>query len=253
METTAEQMRAAAGAFKRAEADTRFIVYFQAYTNTYADTQYLKNAYTEALSLVDNPAGLMIGTRPDCLNDRTIEMISAYKKDNFELWIEIGMQSMHPGSLNFLNRRHSHEDTVDAVKRTAAKGIKVCVHIILGIPGESWENQMRTAREVSSLPVSGVKFHQLHVIKGTPLEKIYNDGAMELPSMKSYCSTLTDFMERLRPEILIHRLSADRDEKTLIAPLWGMHKGSIAQAVENEFRRRSTWQGFLCGSGPEII
>ena len=243
--TIKEQCESAIKNFSRSDEDTRYISYFQAYTNTYADNSFLKEKYSEAVNFSDKIIGLMIGTRPDCLPDSTVDMISGFKKDNFELWIEIGMQSMHEGSLRFLKRGHTHEDTRNAVKRAAARNIPVCVHVITGIPGENWRDIMQTAREISSLPVSGVKLHQLHVIKGTLLEKLYRMNSLKLPDMSEYASITVDILERLRPDILIHRLSADREENTLIAPLWGNHKGSVIKEIDRQFRERATWQGFL--------
>lgn len=248
-----EQAESAIKNFKRSGDDTRYIVYFQAFTNTYADDSYLESIYREATCFSDKVVGLMIGTRPDCLRDSTLDLISGFRRDNFELWLEIGMQSMHDRSLAFLNRGHTHSDSRSAIKRAAVKNIPVCVHLITGIPGESWRSLMQTAREVSSLPVSGVKFHQLHVIRGTPLEEIYNSGNIRLPDMKQYASITADILERLRPDILIHRLSADRDENTLIAPLWGNRKGSIIKEIDRQFRKRGTWQGFLHEDEPTGI
>jgi radical SAM protein (TIGR01212 family) len=119
------------------------------------------------------------------------------------------------------------------------------VHVILGIPAETWDDMMRAALEVSSLPVSGVKVHHLHVIKGTRLEELYDEGKVSLMGFKEYISTLCDFLERLRPDILIHRLLGDRPVDTLVAPRWATHKGTVLRAVEEEFASRCTHQGFL--------
>ncbi len=239
-----EQMTRSIESFRRADASTQFIAYFQAYTNTYAPLPHLKELYDTALS--GGPmAGLMIGTRPDCLDNDVLDLIKSYDRDDFELWLEIGMQTMHEKSLYFLNRRHSHGDTRDAVRRAAERRLKVCLHIILGIPGETWEDMMDTAVEISSLPVQGVKLHHLHVIKGTPLEDIYNECDMRLPDFREYVSTVCDFLERLCPDILVHRLLGDRDEDSLVAPLWGLHKGTVLKAIEDEFQRRGSRQGHL--------
>jgi uncharacterized protein len=239
-----EQMSNARNSFRRSEADTKYIAYFQAFTNTYSDTQNLKYLYDKAVSVSD-VVGLMIATRPDCLSDDVLDLISGYKKEGFELHLEIGMQTMHDKSLLFLNRGHTHEQTRDAVSRAHKRGIPVCLHIILGIPGESWNDMMATAKEVSALPVSGVKIHHLHVIKGTKLEEYYNQERAGVLDFKEYVSLICDFLERLRPDILIHRLLGDRNINSLIAPEWAIHKGTVIKAIEEEFARRCTRQGFL--------
>ena len=239
------QMSNARKNFRRSDQSTRYIAYFQAFSNTYGSPGLLKRLYDTAVS-EDDIVGLMIGTRPDCLSDEIIELICSYSREEFELWLEIGMQTMHEKSLEFLNRRHTHEDTKIAVLRASKKNINLCAHLILGIPGETWDDMMSTAREVSSLPFSGVKLHHLHVIKNTPLADIYAGGEFAPMEFREYVSTVCDFIERLRPDILIHRLQGDREETTLLAPLWGLHKGTVIKAIEEEFLRRGSRQGFLC-------
>ncbi len=243
-----KQMEDGRNNFKRSDEDTRYIAYLQAFTNTFGTPEKLKKIYDAAVSSPD-VIGLMIGTRPDCLSDEILELISSYKKDNFELWLEIGMQSIHDKSLQFLRRMHDSDISVKSILSASSRGIPVCVHIILGIPGESWSDMMRTAEVISSLPVNGVKIHQLHVIRRTLLEQLYADNKINILSMKEYVSIICDFIERLRPDITIHRLIADRDEKSLVAPRWGMHKGTVIKAIEDEFIRRGSYQGILVKSG----
>ena len=238
------QMEAAKNNLKRIDEETKYIAYFQAYTNTYSTTANLKRLYDEALGY-PNIVGLMIATRPDCLPDNIIDIIENYRRKDFELWVEIGMQSRHEKSLAFLNRGHSHKETVDAARRISYRGIKSCMHIILGIPGETWHDMMATAEEVSSIPVSGIKLHHMHIINGTKLDEIYRHKEITLLSMKEYVSTACDFLERIRPDILVHRLFGDRSQKSLCAPRWGKHKGAVIKAIEDEFEKRATYQGFL--------
>jgi hypothetical protein len=127
----------------------------------------------------------------------------------------------------------------------AALGIPVCVHLILGIPGETWNDMMETAASLRALPVSGIKFHHLHVIRGTALEEWHRDGRMKSLTQKEYVSTLCDFIERVPSDVLMHRLMGDREETTLVAPAWGLLKGTVHKAIEDEFARRGTFQGFL--------
>ena len=238
------QMDKAVSSFARVFDRTAYIAYFQAFTNTYASVPQLKNAFDTALSFHDI-TGLMIGTRPDCVPEEVLELIGSYRRDGFELWLELGMQTSHDRSLAFLKRGHTHSQTRDAIHAAARHGIPVCAHIILGIPGESWEDMMQTAEEVSSLPVSGVKIHHLHIIHGTALAALHEKHPFEMIGMQSYISTLCDFLERLRPDILIHRIAGDRNEETLVAPKWGMQKGTIQKALDEEFVRRGSWQGLL--------
>lgn len=239
-----DQMESAIRSFKRSGPDTRFIAYFQAFTNTHAPVAKLRACYDEALRH-ERVMGLMIGTRPDALPDEVLDLIAGYRDRTDELWLEIGMQSMHDRSLEYLRRRHDHAATRDAILRAAGRGIPVCAHVILGIPHESWGDMMQTALELSSLPVQGVKIHHLHVIAGTPLEELYRAGDFQLPTLEAYVSTVCDFIERLRTDIIIHRLTGDRNEETLVAPRWGMHKGTVLRDIEDAFRRRGTYQGFL--------
>jgi radical SAM protein (TIGR01212 family) len=187
----------------------------------------------------------MIGTRPDCISRDILNLIGKYKKENFELWIELGIQSMNEKSVEFLNRGHSVNDAIDAINLISEYNIPLCVHVILGIPGETWDDMMYSAVQLSRLPINGIKIHHMHVIKDTELEHVYEDKKFPLFSQKEYISIVCDFIERLRPDIIIHRLMGDCDMESLIYPRWSIHKGTILQGIEDEFARRSTCQGFL--------
>ncbi len=239
-----QQMINARNNFKRSDAETKYIAYFQAFTNTYADIHTLERLYSNAIGMPD-VIGLMIATRPDCVGDEVLKLISGFRRINFELSLEIGMQTMHDKSLKFLRRGHIHNSSRDAIIRAAMKKIPVCVHIILGIPGETWSDIMQTAEEISSLPISGVKIHHLHVIRGTLLEKYYEQGKIDLMDPERYVSYICDFLERLRPDIIIHRLIGDRSLNSLVAPKWANNKGTVLKAIEDEFIKRCTTQGFL--------
>jgi uncharacterized protein len=244
------QMDNAAKSFGRTFAGTKYIAYFQAFTNTYAPTAVLKLLYDTALTYPDT-IGLMAGTRPDCIDKENAELLSNYRGKCPELWVELGMQTSHNRSLLFLRRGHSHKDTLSAVKILSEKHIDICLHVIIGIPGETWEDIMHTADVISSLPVQGVKIHHLHVIKGTELEKIYSIDKPNLLTLDEYLRVTTDFLERIRPDITIHRVSGDCPLDQLIAPRWGALKGSIQTGIYDEFARRGTWQGFLTGQSAE--
>lgn len=243
-DTITLQMKNAISEFKRTDHDTKYIAYFQAFSNTYAPLATLEKLYDEAVSFPDI-AGLMIGTRPDCISRDVLKLIKKYDRENFELWIELGIQSMNNRSLEFLKRGHTVEKSIEAINLVSEFDISLCIHVILGIPGETWEEMMNTAVQISGLPVKGIKIHHMHIIKNTELESIYNSKPFTLMPLKEYVSTICDFIERLRPDITIHRLMGDRENDTLLYPRWSIHKGTVLQAIEDEFKKRSTFQGFL--------
>ena len=238
------QMNLAKEGFKRS-AKPKYIAYFQAFTNTYNVREKLKLLYDSAIQ--EDVIGLMIATRPDCLPNDVVELIGEYARSDFELWVELGVQSSHDKSLNYLNRGHDFNCTKDAIIRLANKNIPICAHIILGIPEETWHDMMHTANVLAELPISGIKFHQMHIIKDTKLAQIHKENPLPQISMKEYVSYICDFLERTKKNVVVHRLTGDRDASTLIAPLWGLHKGSIQKAINDEFEKRATYQGFLVG------
>ncbi|MFW5807478.1 MAG: TIGR01212 family radical SAM protein [Spirochaetota bacterium] len=238
------QMKNARDSFVRTNIKTEYIAYFQAYTNTYAHIGLLKELYDAAASF-PGVRGLMIGTRPDCLTEEVAALISSYDQDNFELWVEIGMQSVHDRSLSLLSRHHTHEDTEKALALLERYGIRCCVHLIIGIPGETREEMMVTANTIAHLPVDGVKFHHLHILKGTLLAAMHEKKPLPLLTLSDYASIFCDFCERLPGSMLIHRLAGDALEDEIIAPRWGLEKGTVQKTIETEFRRRGSWQGFL--------
>lgn len=239
-----EQMEQARIAFRRSDVETKFISYFQAYSNTHAPVEKLKLLYDDAISFPD-VIGLMIGTRPDSLDEAKLDLIASYNKPDFELWLELGMQSIHDKSLSYLHRGHDYAITRKMILAAAERKIPVCVHVILGIPGEDWHDMMETAKELSSLPISGVKIHHLHVIKNTPLATEYEAGKFRSLEFNEYISLITDFIERLRPDITIHRLAGDKALSELVAPLWSVEKGTLVKAINDEFAHRVSWQGLL--------
>lgn len=237
-----KQLKTASESFSRSDSNTKFIAYFQSFTNTYGSIEKLKKCYDEAVSF-ENIIGLMIGTRPDCIDKNIARLISSYHLD--EVWIELGMQTIHDKSLIFLNRGHLHQDTLNSIDVIREYNLKICLHVIIGIPGESWKDIMEIANSISKMDIQGIKIHHLHVIEGTELEKVYNNHDLSLQTYEKYISTLADFLERVRKDIVIHRISSDRDEKSLVAPKWGLHKGTVQKGLDDEFLKRGTWQGFF--------
>jgi radical SAM protein (TIGR01212 family) len=225
----------------------RFIAYFQAYSNTYAPVERLRSLFDEALSVPD-VVGIIVATRPDCLPDDVLDYLARLGEQTY-LWLELGLQSIHDRSLAFLNRRHDYACFVDALQRTAARKIRVCAHVILGLPGESREEMLAMAGALNRLGVDGVKLHLLHVMKGTRLAEMYDQGEVVLPDRDGYAGLVCDFLERLDPAILIHRLTGDGGRDNLVAPLWSLNKFEVLNLIDAELERRDSRQGLGIDEG----
>lgn len=220
---------------------SKFIAYFQAYSNTYASVDHLRELYEQALA-VPEVAGLIIATRPDCLPDDVLDCLRELSNRTY-LWLELGMQSMHDSTLQFINRRHDHACLVDAVLRARSRGLRVCAHVILGLPGESRQDMLAMAGELNRLGVAGVKLHLLHVMKGTRLAELYERGEVVVLGRDEYTGLVCDFLERLDPRILIHRLTGDGGHDHLIAPLWSLKKFEVLNLIDAVLAQRATRQG----------
>ena len=216
----------------------KFISYFQAYTNTYATVEHLKKVYDSAFSHPD-VIGISIGTRPDCVDREKISLISSYAQNHY-VWVEYGLQSVHNKTLEKINRGHSFEDFAHAVEITKNNNINICVHVILGLPGETKENMLDTARILSKMGINGVKIHLLCVLKGTKLEQMYNDGLYTPLEEDEYVETVCDFLELLPPEITIHRLAGNGLKKILVAPKWLPEKFRILTKIDRELEKRNS-------------
>lgn len=219
----------------------KFIAYFQAYSNTYASVDHLRKLYSEALTVPD-VVGLIIATRPDCLPDEVLEYLQELSSRTY-LWLELGMQSMYDRSLDLINRHHNHSCTVDAIRRAKYRRLRVCVHIILGLPGETRDEILAMAEELNRLGIDGVKLHLLHVMKGTALADMYCRGEVEVLDRDGYAGLVCEFLVRLNPHILIHRLTGDGSREDLIAPLWSLKKFETLNLIDAEMLRRRIRQG----------
>ena len=220
---------------------SKFIAYFQAYSNTYAPLEQLRMLFDEALSVPD-VVGAIIATRPDCLPDSILDYLVELNNKTY-LWLELGIQSIHDRSLKLINRRHDHTCSVDAIQRATSRGIRVCAHVILGLPGETREEMLAMAGELNRLDVDGVKLHLLHVMKGTKLAEMYRRGEVRVLDRDEYAGLVCDFLELLDPRILIHRLTGDGGYDNLVAPLWSLKKFEILNLIDAELARRGTRQG----------
>lgn len=237
-----EQMQSGMAHLRKRYKAEKFIAYFQAYTNTYGPLDHLEALYREALE-PDDVVALSVGTRPDCCGDDVIDLLGRLSADR-EVWIELGLQSVHNPTLDLINRRHTFEDFLDAVRRIRKyPELKICAHVILGLPGESREIMLESARVISELGIESIKIHLLHVLKDTTLEEMYNRGEVEILSMNSYVRLVCDYLELLDKSVLIQRLTADGPSDILVAPAWAMEKRKTIDKIEKEMWRRGTVQG----------
>lgn len=239
-----EQMRAGIERYRKKYRADKFIAYFQAFTNTYLPVDELKNRYDSALGF-DEVVGLFIGTRPDCIDEAKLALIEQYT-NRYYVWIEYGMQSSHDRTLAIINRGHTVADLVRAVEMTKNRGIHICVHVILGLPGESHDDMMETACAVAKMGVDGIKIHLLHVVKGSPLEELYYRGELALMDKATYVNTVCDFLERLPENILIQRLTGERHPDILVAPTWCLDKSMVLNEIQAELVWRDSYQGKNC-------
>jgi radical SAM protein (TIGR01212 family) len=239
---TAQLERGALAVQRRHRAE-KFIAYFQSYTNTYDSVSKLESLYREALEF-PGVVGMSIATRPDCLGDDVLELLENLSSETY-LWLEIGLESMYDHTLAWVNRGHGLADYLDAVARAKARRLRVCTHLILGFPGESRADILATPALFNRLGIDGVKLHNLHVIKNTPLEKFYQLGQVPLFSRDEYVSLTIDFLERLDPNIVVHRLSGETYRAITVAPDWSIDKIGVHNAIFHAMEERDTWQGKL--------
>jgi len=222
----------------------KFIAYFQSYSNTYAPIEKLSALYGEALA-VDDIVGLSIGTRPDCINESILTLLQEYAQ-NYMIWLEYGIQSIHNKTLTFINRGHNLRCFEDAMEKSKNRGIKICAHVILGLPYENWQDMMDTAKAMANLEVDGIKIHLLYVVKGTPLAHLYNTHQYKCLEKRQYIDIVCDFLERLPPKIVIQRMTGEPHAAELIAPLWSLNKkAEMLSLINEEMEKRDSWQGIF--------
>lgn len=218
-----------------------FLAYFQPATNTYAPVERLRRIYSEA---IDHPqvVGMAIGTRPDCVPPDVLDLLEEFGARTY-LSLEYGVQSIHDRTADLTNRGHHHDDFLDAMDRSRNRGFSICVHVILGLPGEDREDMLATAREMARVKVDAIKIHNLYVVKNTPMADQWERGQLRLMDRHEYVETLVDFLELLPPSTLVERLSGDAPPDYFLGPTWCLDKPALRKAIFGEFDSRDTWQG----------
>lgn len=243
--TVTDQLRDGIAFFSHKYPEMKYIAYFQSYTNTYDSIDKLIELYEEALRF-PNVVGIIIGTRPDCMPNELLDYFERLSKKIF-LMIEYGIESTLDSTLDFINRGHSYAESVDAIEKTASKGIYTGAHMILGLPGESKDDILNHAKKLSQLPLTTLKIHQLQLIKGTMMAKQYREHPewFNLFEVDDYIDLCIDFAERLNPDFIIERFVSQSPKSLLIAPDWGLKNFEFTAKVLKRFSDRDTWQGKL--------
>lgn len=218
----------------------KFMSYFQAYSNTYKPVNELEKIYKSSLNHKDI-VGISIGTRPDCVDDEKLNLISEFK-DDYYTWVEYGLQSIHNKTLTKINRGHDYDCFLRAYEKTKEKGINVCAHVIFGL-WETHDEIMQTAEELARLKVDGVKIHMLCALENTKLSGMYGAKEIDFMTEEDYVTTVCDFLEYLPPETSIHRLAGNGLKKNLIAPKWLGKKLDCLNKIDRELIKRNSYQG----------
>jgi radical SAM protein (TIGR01212 family) len=222
---------------------SRYLAYFQAFTNTYAPLPRLRRLYEEAIRQ-ESICGIIIGTRPDCLPEPVLQyMEDLQAKEGKPVFLELGLQTCHDSTASFLNRGYKTEVFADAVKRCHAHGLRVTAHTIAGLPGETRQMQFQTIEYLNKLPVSGIKISMLNLLRNTPLASWYQEHPFHILTMEEYVDLVIGYLERLRPDIVIERITGDGSRALLIEPKWILHKHLVLNTIRKEMKQRNTRQG----------
>ena len=231
----------------------QYIVYFQNFTNTHAPVDVIRHRFEQVVN-EKGVVGLSIGTRPDCLPDEVVNYL-AELNERFYLWVELGLQTTFEETSAAINRAHDYQTYLDGVAKLRKHGIRVCTHLINGLPGETpammRENVQRTIQDSD---IQGIKLHLLHLMTNTKMMRDYNEGRLQLMSKEAYVSVICDQLEMLPPEIVIHRLTGDAPFETIIGQMWSLKKWEVLNAIDAEMKRRNSYQGkYTVISGKEVF
>jgi radical SAM protein (TIGR01212 family) len=244
-----EQVRLEKERIRKRYGARKYLAYFQAYTGTYASVSQLKKIYDTVMGDDPDMVGMIVGTRPDCVDRQKLELIASYRTDNRQVWIEYGLQSSHDRTLELIGRGHTVQCFTDAVQLTAEFGIGVFAHLIIGLPGEGRSHVTGTAEYLAGLPIDGIKLHNLNIIRGTGLERWLEQGRVQPLQLEEYAERVVDFLERTDPGVVVVRLTADTPPHLLIAPKWSLHKGRAIEHIRRTFLRRGSYQGRIHSRG----
>lgn len=220
----------------------KYIAYFQAFTNTYGPVEKLRELYNEALNQ-EGVVGIAIATRPDCLNEEVIEVLSEINKKTY-LWVELGLQTSNEDIAKYINRGYELNVFDEAVEKLNNKGIDIVVHVIFGLPNETTESMLETIKYISLKNISGVKLHLLHLVKDSPLYEIHKKSEIKFLSKEEYIDMICRTLSILPENFVIHRLTGDGPRDTLIGPMWSLKKWEILNEIDKELENRGLYQGF---------
>ena len=235
------QLEAGKQFFGRKYPDMRYLAYFQAYTNTYGTTDRLRELYEEALKAED-VVGIVIGTRPDCVNDELLDYLEELSHRTF-LMVEYGVESANDDTLRLINRGHTFDDSVNAITKTHERGILCGAHIILGLPGEDGQESLRQAPIISALPIDVLKIHQMQIVKGTLLAEMYASKPFHVYTVEEYISLIANYIQRLRKDLVLERFVSQSPKEMIIAPHWGLKNYEFTNLLNNYLRREGIHQG----------
>ena len=219
----------------------KFIAYFQSFSNTYAPLPVLEGLYREALE-DEEVVGLAVGTRPDCVSPEILELLGSFQKTHL-VWVEYGLQSFHPETLSRINRGHTVEDFLAAVAETRRRGLNLCVHVILGLPGEGLGEVLETARRLSGLDIQGLKIHSLYINRDTPLETWFREGRYRPLTQEQYVDWVCRVLEVIPSDWILQRLTGDPNPRELVAPEWALEKGKTLSLIRETLERSGSFQG----------
>lgn len=228
--TVDEQLDAGRRIIVKRTGATRYLAYFQAYTNTYADINYLKSLYDSALSHAD-VIGLSIGTRPDCVPDAVLSLLAQYQSRGYEIWLELGLQSSFDKTLDAVNRGHGFSEYLDAIKRAQQYNLQVCTHLIVGLPGETMQHSLTSMSRVLETRPGGIKIHPLHIVRGTQIARQWKSGEYQTLSMNDYVDTVVNMVKMAPEDMIFHRLTGTAAEDLLLAPAWCNKKWLVLNEI----------------------
>jgi radical SAM protein (TIGR01212 family) len=221
----------------------KYIAYFQAFSNTYGSAGHLRQLYDFALNQSD-VIGLAIATRPDCLPEDVLDLLSELNQRTY-LWIELGLQTIHEKTAEAMNLKYNFADFKRTLAKLQVRNIRTVAHMILGLPGETCEEMLQTGEILAELPIQGIKIHLLHLMKDTPLAKIYEKEPFPFLSQENYVDMVIKILEKIPPDVVIHRLTGDSPRRTLIGPTWSLNKWEVLNSIDSKLSDRNTWQGRL--------